>query len=72
VSAEILSLSDYRTNDTSDDEIDLATAVDVAVRDLREILTCWGSETARQRAEECELMLRRAFSGFAPGHPQSN
>jgi hypothetical protein len=62
VSAEIVVLSDYRTGDCADDEIDLATAVDVAIRDLREILTCWGSENARQRAEECELTLSRAFS----------
>jgi hypothetical protein len=60
-------MSDYRANDSADREIDLATAVDVAIRDLREILSCWGSETARQRAEECELTLHRAFSGFVAG-----
>jgi hypothetical protein len=38
------------------------TAVDVAIRDLRDILSCWGSEAARQRTQECETMLRRAFS----------
>jgi hypothetical protein len=64
VSAEILKLNDYRMDDGADSDIDLATAVDVAIRDLREILLCWGSETARQRAEECELTLRRAYSGF--------
>jgi hypothetical protein len=64
VSAEILWLSDYRVEDTADDEIDLVTAVDAAVRDLREILVCWGSEEARYRVEECELMLRRAYSHF--------
>ena len=57
-------LSDYRIDDGADDEIDLATAVDAAIRDLHEILLCWGSDVARQRAEECELMLRRAFSGL--------
>jgi len=53
VSAEILRLSDYRMDDGADGGIDLATAVDVAIRDLREILLCWGSdyEIARQRAE---------------------
>jgi hypothetical protein len=66
VSADILKLSDYRTDESADSEIDLATAVDVAIRDLREILTCWGSETARQRAQECESTLRRAYSGFIP------
>jgi hypothetical protein len=66
VSAEILRLSDYRIDDgaDADDEIDLVTAVDVAIRDLREILLCWGSEIARQRAEECELLLHRAFHRF--------
>lgn len=67
MSAEILLLSDYRIADAAEEEISLATAVDVAVRDLREILSCWGSEAARQRAEECELMLRRAFAGSGEG-----
>lgn len=67
MSAEILKFSDYRINDLADCEIDLATAVDVAIRDLREILSAWGSETARQRAQECELTLRRAFSGHRGG-----
>ncbi len=64
MSAEILRLSDYRIDDGADREIDLATAVDVAIRDLREVLSCWGSEMARLRVEECESMLRRAYSGF--------
>ena len=64
MSAEILRLSDYRREDEAGGEIDLATAVDVAIRDLREILLCWGSEIARQRAEECEAMLRCAYSEF--------
>jgi hypothetical protein len=71
VSAEILKMIDYRINDVTDGEIDLATAVDVAIRDLREILLCWGTETARQRAQECELTLLRAFSGFAGGRPEA-
>jgi hypothetical protein len=64
VSAEILRLSDYRVDDGADSEIDLATAVDVAIRDLHEILSCWGSEIGRQRAQECESTLRHAYSGF--------
>ena len=67
MSAEIVRFSDYRINDVADCEIDLATAVDVAIRDLREILSTWGSETARQRAQECELTLRRAFLGHQAG-----
>jgi hypothetical protein len=62
VSAQILNLSDYRNSDAVEDEIDLPTAVDVAIRDLGEILQYWGTDLARQRAEECEAMLRRAFS----------
>jgi hypothetical protein len=62
VTAEIIKLSDYRSTDGTDSEVDLVTAVDAAIRDLQEILTFWGTEGARQRAEECELMLRRAFS----------
>ena len=64
MNAEILRLSDYRVDDGADGAIDLATAVDVAIRDLREILLCWGSEVARQRAEECKSTLRRAYSEF--------
>lgn len=64
MSAEILRLCDYRINDGADSEIDLATAIDVAIRDLREILTCWGSETALQRAQECQSMLQCAYSEF--------
>lgn len=67
MSAEILRFSDYRISEDDDSEIDLATAVDVAIRDLREILMCWGSEMARQRAQECESTLQRAYSGFV-GH----
>jgi hypothetical protein len=62
MSAEIVSFRDYHFDSVADDEIGLETAVDAAIRDLREILLCWGTETARQRAEECELMLRRVFS----------
>ena len=74
MSAEILLFSDYRAEHGhrgDHGEIDLVTAVDVALRDLREILLCWGSEVARQRAQECELMLRRAFSGCVVGQSGS-
>ena len=74
MSAEILRLSDYRGGDyriNDSAEIDLATAVDVAIRDLREILSCWGSDAARQRAQECESTLLRAFAGFVAGRPDA-
>jgi hypothetical protein len=67
VSAKILKLSDYRVDDLANNEIDPITAIDVAIRDLREILLCWGTDRARQRAEECELMLRQAYSELVVG-----
>jgi hypothetical protein len=42
-------------------DIDLLTAVDVAIRDLRDIAARWGEEAARRQAEECRQMLERAF-----------
>lgn len=71
MSAEIVRLSDYRSEDVGDCEIDLATAVDAAIRDLQEILSCWNSEMARKRAEECELMLRHAFNKSLDRLPES-
>ena len=44
-----------------EDEIDLLTAVDAAIRDLRDITRAWGTEAAREQAEECRMMLERAF-----------
>jgi hypothetical protein len=66
VSAEIVRLDNFRRSPADDEpqmaddsECDLATAIDVAIRDLREILRKWGSEGARARALECERMLAR-------------
>jgi hypothetical protein len=42
-------------------DIDLLTAVDAAIRDLRDIQTRWGEEVARIQAEECRQMLERAY-----------
>ena len=67
MSAQILWLSDYRIDDVADGEIDLVTAVDAAIRDLREIRSCRDFDVARQRAEECELMLARALSALVDG-----
>ena len=65
MTAEIYQLNEYRSTESADCDIDLETAVDAAIRDLRDILLDWGSEVARQRAQECEQMLRLAFSGNA-------
>ena len=43
-------------------EIDLMTAVDVAIRDLRDIAERWGDESVRIQAEECRRMLERAYN----------
>ena len=75
MTAEIVRLSDYRVaamaceTCEADDDIDLATAVDAAIRDLREIQARWGSDVARERARECEEMLRRAFGGSLADPP---
>jgi hypothetical protein len=44
------------------DDIDLVTAVDIAIRDLRDILARWGEEAARTQANECRLMLEQALA----------
>lgn len=44
-----------------DDEIDLMTAVDVALRDLSDIIRHIGAPSAREQAEACREMLQSAF-----------
>lgn len=50
-----------RAATVAEEEIDLLTAVDAAIRDLRDITLAWGEESARRQAEECREMLERAF-----------
>ena len=45
-----------------DDGIDLVTAVDAAIRDLREISARWEEEASRRQAVDCLKMLERAFA----------
>jgi len=59
VTAQIISLAEFR--DSADAECDLVTAVDVAIRDIREILANWGTDEPRMRTVECERLLSRAF-----------
>ena len=47
--------------EAADDGIDLLTAVDAAIRDLREISTRWGEEASKRQAADCLQMLERAF-----------
>ena len=69
MSAEIIRLDAFRTQPAIEDDVDcdMVTAIDVAIRDLREILSYWGSEGARVRAQECERMLARVLkNGVTP------
>lgn len=45
-----------------DPEVDLLTAVDAAIRDLRDIADRWGEEAARMQADQCRRMLEKAYS----------
>ena len=48
-------------------DVDLITAVDVAIRDLRDVLRSRGEEPARQQAEECRELLERAYTAATFG-----
>ena len=62
LSAEIIWLCDQRGETEAALEIDLRTAVDVAIRDLQEIEAQWGTERALERLAECKAMLRIVLS----------
>lgn len=47
--------------EAEDEGIDLLTAVDAAIRDLREISDRWEEESSRRQAADCLRMLERAF-----------
>ena len=47
---------------SEDLEIDLVTAVDAAIRDLRDIVAAWGAESSLKQAEECRRMLEQALA----------
>ena len=57
MSAKIIRLCDIRPQTEAGLEIDLRTAVDVAIRDLREIEAHWGTKLARERLAQCRVML---------------
>ena len=62
MSAEIIWLCDRLAEADADLAIDLRTAVDVAIRDLREIEAHWGTELALERLAECRTMLRSVLA----------
>jgi hypothetical protein len=47
-------------------DVDLLTAVDAAIRDLRDISRESIEDRVRRRADECRLMLERAFQATVP------
>jgi hypothetical protein len=49
--------------DDPEPEVDLLTAVDVAIRDLADIIAQWGSPAALRQAEACRRLLLRSFEG---------
>lgn len=57
LAAEIIRLSDRRARTDAYLDIDLRTAVDAAIRDLREIEVYWGTERGLLRLAECQAML---------------
>jgi hypothetical protein len=61
LSADIIRLSDRKVAGVPELAIDLRTAVDVAIRDLREIQSCWGTDLARERLLECQDMLQKVL-----------
>ena len=62
MSAEIVWLCERQAQAKDDLAIDLRTAVDVAIRDLQEIESHWGTELARERLLECQEMLRSVLA----------
>jgi len=70
LSADIILLCDRRPDVEERLEIDLHTAIDVAIRDLREIEARWGTALALERLAECRAMLLTVFEAFsAPKRP---
>lgn len=57
MSAEIIRLCDHRLKAAPELDVDLHTAVDVAIRDLQEIGANWGTPRGLERLIECREML---------------
>jgi len=62
LSADVIWLSDRKVAREAEPTIDLRTAVDVAIRDLREIQCYWGTDLARERLLECHDMLQKVLA----------
>lgn len=70
VSAEVIWLRDRLVDAEPELDIDLTTAVDVALRDLAEIERYWGTDRARERLSECRELLLSALEGEAAPLPR--
>lgn len=57
MSAEIIRLCDHRLKIVPELDVDLHTAVDVAIRDLQEVGANWGTPRGLERLIECREML---------------
>jgi hypothetical protein len=60
--AEIVQFRSRADIEEENGDVDLMTAVDAAIRDLRDIAAHWGEEAARRQADDCRRMLEKAFS----------
>ncbi|MFO1183529.1 MAG: hypothetical protein U1E56_01925 [Bauldia sp.] len=58
---QVIAFPEARANDSEEPCLDLLTAVDVAIRDLRDICRNWGEPAGLLQADECLKMLERAF-----------
>ena len=58
---KVIAFPDKRARSEEEPGIDLLTAVDVAIRDLRDISSRCDDPLAKVLAEDCRKMLERAF-----------
>lgn len=60
--AEIIPFRPKPKATEDDNELDLLSAVDIAIRDLRDLSRRLRGKASRQQAEDCRQMLERAFN----------
>lgn len=58
---QVIAFPEARLQGSDEQCLDLLTAVDVAIRDLRDICRNWGDPAGLMQAGECLKMLERAF-----------
>jgi hypothetical protein len=58
--AEIIAFP-ARGREAEEPDVDLLTAVDTAIRDLRDIARACVPERVREQADQCRALLERAF-----------